>query len=962
MRKIHRGGEEQPARPVGRKVNVSQSRREVHSAAENRTRAPKAPKSPKPPKEKSKHPLLRFIGRTLATVLCLGIMLGSVVAVGMVFYVVQATANDGDLLDLDNIQLSQSSMVVATDPDTGAQVEYATLRSSNSHRVWADLEQIPSNLQYAFICTEDKDFYSEPGVNFKRTIGAMINEYLLPIYSSKQGASTLEQQLIKNLTDDNSASGIDGALRKVREIYRALCLSRSYSKETILEAYLNTISFTGTIQGVQTAANEYFNKDVSQLSLWECATIASITKNPTNYNPYTNPENLINRRNFIMYNMWQQGVISEEDYRNGAAQPLVLAEEDSGKKPSTVTSYFTDALFNEVVQDIMAKEGISESEAQKLLYTGGFTIEATVNTKLQSQMENLMLNTDDAYFPAGWHEEEVTSISDDDVQVFNEDGTPKTRTGEDGTVYYYRNVRTQAAMVTLDYDGNVLAIVGGLGEKTKSLSLNRAYNVERQTGSTIKPIGAYALGIEYGLVNWSTMLNNSPLYQKQDMIIRDEDYCRKNGLMGLSDKQLRAYPNAWRSWPRNYGGSSYAGPETLRKALVNSHNTAAAQALMTLVGVDNSVAFLHAMGIDDAHIDATPFGLSLGSSGITPMQMAVAFGVLANGGVYQQPISVLGISDSTGKVIWDGHQQQERHRVFSESTAYMVVDMLKQAVSSGTGTNAKIKGQTVAGKTGTNSDQKGVFFAGMTGYYSSALWVGHDNYKALSSKSTGSRSAAPLWQSYMSKIHQGLSNRDILEGSASDYGLVKVTTCAVSGQLATDACRSDAMGYGVVTDYWKAGTEPTVSCQMHTTQTICSVSGLLASPYCPDTVTRGVLTIPSGHPLASFIGTEYEDVLIEYLGSYAVLGASGTCPYHTSASSSGSNTMVENTLIPDAKILLSQAYAQLQSMDIVNDAQRYSAIQSAITNLEYVISLPAPTTAEVASAMGQLTQAMAGLY
>ena len=196
MRKIHRGGEEQPARPVGRKVNVSQSRREARPAAEKRTRAPKAPKSPKPPKEKSKHPILRFIGRTLATVLCLGIMLGSVVAVGMVFYVVQATANDGDLLDLDNIQLSQSSMVVATDPDTGAQVEYATLRSSNSHRVWADLEQIPSNLQYAFICTEDKDFYSEPGVNFKRTIGAMINEYLLPIYSSKQGASTLEQQLI----------------------------------------------------------------------------------------------------------------------------------------------------------------------------------------------------------------------------------------------------------------------------------------------------------------------------------------------------------------------------------------------------------------------------------------------------------------------------------------------------------------------------------------------------------------------------------------------------------------------------------------------------------------------------------------------------------------------------------------------------------------------------------------------
>ncbi len=400
-------------------MNVSNSRREEPP------KRGRAPREPKEPREKAKHPVLRALGRTLATLICLGIMVCSLAAVAAVYYAVQATANDGNLLDLDNIELSQSSTVVATDPDTGAQVEYATLRSSNSHRVWADLEQIPTNLQYAFICTEDKDFYNEPGVNFKRTIGAMVNEYLLPIYSSKQGASTLEQQLIKNLTSDKSASGVEGALRKLREIYRALCLSRAYSKETILEAYLNTISFTGTIQGVQTAANEYFNKDVSQLTLWECATIASITKNPTNYNPYTNPENLIHRRNFIMYNMWQQGIISEEDYRNGAAQPLVLAEEDTNKKTSSVTSYFTDALFTEVVHDIMDKEGVDESTAQSMLYTGGYTIEATVNPKIQTAMENLMLNTDDAYFPAGWHEEEVTSISDDDVQVYNEDGTPR---------------------------------------------------------------------------------------------------------------------------------------------------------------------------------------------------------------------------------------------------------------------------------------------------------------------------------------------------------------------------------------------------------------------------------------------------------------------------------------------------------------------------------------------------------
>jgi penicillin-binding protein 1A len=800
MRKIHRGGEEQPARPVGRKVNVSQSRREVHSAAENRTRTPKAPKSPKSPKEKSKHPILRFIGRTVATVLCLGIMLGSVVAVGMVFYVVQATANDGDLLDLDNIQLSQSSMVVATDPDTGAQVEYATLRSSNSHRVWADLEQIPSNLQYAFICTEDKDFYSEPGVNFKRTIGAMINEYLLPIYSSKQGASTLEQQLIKNLTDDNSASGIDGALRKVREIYRALCLSRSYSKETILEAYLNTISFTGTIQGVQTAANEYFNKDVSQLSLWECATIASITKNPTNYNPYTNPENLIHRRNFIMYNMWQQGVISEEDYRNGAAQPLVLAEEDSGKKPSTVTSYFTDALFNEVVQDIMTKEGISESEAQKLLYTG-FTIEATVNTKLQSQMENLMLNTDDAYFPAGWHEEEVTSISDDDVQVFNEDGTPKTRTGEDGTVYYYRNVRTQAAMVTLDYDGNVLAIAGGLGEKTKSLSLNRAYNVERQTGSTIKPIGAYALGIEYGLVNWSTMLNNSPLYQKQDMIIRDEDYCRKNGLMGLSDKQLRAYPNAWRSWPRNYGGNYGDGSDLpLWNGLARSLNTIAVR-VGDLVGASNIFNFVYntlQLNTLDPTNDVGLAQMVMGSQtkGVTPMALAAAFQIFYDG-EYTTPHLYTRVLDREGNIYLENNATS--YQALTPDTAYVMNRLLKNVLFSSVGTASgrypNSNGMEAFGKTGTASDEKDLWFVGGTPYYVTAVWWGYDApydmTKTLSKQQAKTRTCVMAWKALMEQAQADLPYKAF----PASAGVVERRYCTQSGLLAGAGCPSTAVGY-----------------------------------------------------------------------------------------------------------------------------------------------------------------------
>ena len=781
MRKINRAGEGHSPAPAGRKVNVSNSRRESQPGPKRG----REPKEPKEPREKGRHPILRFIGRTIATLICLGIMAGSLVAVGAVYYVVQATANDGDLLDLDNIELSQSSVVMATDPDTGAQVEYATLRSSNSHRVWADLEQIPTNLQYAFICTEDKDFYNEPGVNFKRTIGAMVNEYLLPIYSSKQGASTLEQQLIKNLTDDKSASGIEGALRKLREIYRALCLSRSYSKETILEAYLNTISFTGTIQGVQTAANEYFNKDVSQLTLWECATIASITKNPTNYNPYTNPENLINRRNFLMYNMWQQGVISEEDYRNAAAQPLVLAEEEDTKKNSSVTSYFTDALFTELVQDIMDKENISESEAQKLLYTGGFTVESTVNTKVQSAMENLMLNTDDAYFPAGWHEEEVTSISDDDVQVMNEDGTPKTRTGDDGTVYYYRNVRTQAAMVTLDYDGNVIAIVGGLGEKNKS----------------IKPIGAYALGVEYGLVNWSTMLNNSPLYQKQDMVIRDEDYCRKNGLMGLSDKQLRAYPNAWRSWPRNYGGNYGDNSDVpLWNGLARSLNTIAVR-VGDLVGASNIFNFVYntlQLNTLDPVNDVGLAQMVMGSQthGVTPTALAAAFQIFYDG-QYTTPHLYTRVLDRDGNIYLENNSTS--YQALTPDTAYVMNRLLKNVLYSSVGTAGgrypNSNGMEAFGKTGTASDEKDLWFVGGTPYYVTAVWWGYDApydmTKTLGKQQAKTRTCVMAWKALMEQVQADLPYKAF----PTSAGVVERRYCTQSGLLAGGSCPSTAVGY-----------------------------------------------------------------------------------------------------------------------------------------------------------------------
>jgi penicillin-binding protein 1A len=317
----------------------------------------------------------------------------------------------------------------------------------------------------------------------------------------------------------------------------------------------------------------------------------------------------------------------------------------------------------------------------------------------------------------------------------------------------------------------------------------------------------------------------------------------------------------------------------MRTALVKSDNTAAAQALMQYVGVERSVDFLLREGVSQSRVNATPFGVALGSSGISAIEMSVAFGVLGNGGIYQEPLTFIGIMDRNDKVLYDSHANQARRQVFKPSTAWLTVDIMKDAVSNGTGKSALIKGQTVAGKTGTNSDQKGVFFSGLTGWYAASVWIGHDNYKALSSKTTGGNSAARLWNDMMSAIHQqeGLSNRDILEGNPADYGLVRVTTCAVSGQLATDACRNDALGYGVATDYWAGESAPRDYCQMHQDVTICRDSNMLAGQYCPPAslISKAIVILPQGHPLQRFVGTQYESVLTDYLGPYATLLFSG---------------------------------------------------------------------------------------
>jgi len=855
-------------------------------------------------------------------VLALIVVLLGVAGVGAVLGIAKGyveTAPELDLAALDD--QAQTSFIY--DCNGNLITEY----KGTENRVMVSLDAIPKTLRNAYVAVEDARFYSHNGVDLKRIVGAFISNMTS---SSVQGGSTITQQLIKNtiLSSEQSYK------RKIQEAWLAMQLEMKYTKDQILESYLNTIYLGENYYGVQVAAEGYFGKSLGELTLRECAMLAGVTNNPYYYNPrrnfYTRSSETTdyvaitnNRTDYVLRCMYENQFITREQYE-AALDPStanVLEISAMGTDSMYPYAHYVEYAVSEVVDIFLEMNGLEDTSANRSametkLRTGGYHVKLALDPQIQETVQDTLANW--TKYPS------LRDPSDKVYRSLNSDGT------------YDEIIEPQAACAVLDYrTGELKAIIGSRTEATARKTLNRATDMKMPVGSSIKPIAVYAPALELG-GSPASIAYNMPL-----------------PISGWKDS------NGEDTWPRNYGGGGYVGPETLRTAMAKSHNTAAAYTLMNKVGVDRSVDFLHRMGIDDDHIDATPFGLSLGSSGITPLQMTVAYGVLANSGMYQKPISVLGISDSNGNVVWDGHQHQERRRVFSDSTAYMIVDMLKTVVSSGTGTSARIKGQTVGGKTGTNSDQKGVFFAGMTGYYSSALWIGHDNYKALSSKSTGSGAAAPLWQAYMSKLHTGLSNRDILEGSASDYNLVKVETCAVSGQLATDACRTDAMGYGTVTDYWANGTQPTVYCQMHVTETVCSETGMLASSWCPNPVTRGVVTIPAGHPLYAFIGTKYQDVLEQYLGISAA--TSGTvCTYHNAETQNTQISATTAALIEDAKVLLAGATNQLQTLDPSSEA--YQAINSAAATLEAIIMQDAPTQSDVAAAMAALTQAMAGIY
>ncbi len=698
-----------------------------HTAEDISSSSPKSKKSSK--KRKANITAKQRVLKTLLTVFLIGIITVSLVVGVFMFYaftMVDATMDE----DLNNLALNFTTTVYVEDGKGGYQ-EYRRLHGEYN-RIWVDYnkeaaksnaedyEGIPYNLAMAFVAIEDKGFNDHNGVDWKRTFSAFVNEFV-PIYSSRQGGSTITQQLVKNLTDDRSQK----ASRKVREIMRARYLEQHYAKDTILECYLNTIPMGSGTYGVEVAANYYFGKSVKDLTLAECASLASITKAPTYYAPDVEPEANKERRDVVLREMYSQGYITKSEYEDAVATELKVVADKNVLNQNTVNSYFVDALINQVSSDLSEKYGYDKSHADQLFYNSGYKIYATVDPDIQSGAEAVF--ADEAY--------QIKSSKGDLLQ---------------------------ASITVMDYEGNVKAMVGGLGEKTDNRGWNNATDAIRQPGSTMKPLAAYAPSIEKNLITYSSILNDT-----------------------------KTNYNGWT--PVNWYGS-YWGNVTTQYALERSINSIPVYLVNKLtpqVSYDFLTQKLGITTLNSEDINLSPLGMGGTNGGLTTLESAAAFAVFGNSGRYYEPSFYTKVTDQNGKVILE--RKAKAKVAISEDTATVMNKLLQTVVygSQGTGRAAAsyVPKMKIYAKTGTSNDQNDLWFVGGTPYYVASCWCGYKTMQPIAG--SYSSIALKLWGNVMSKAHSGLEAKEFKDSSY----VVKEYYCTSSGMLATDGCPSKAVGW-----------------------------------------------------------------------------------------------------------------------------------------------------------------------
>lgn len=736
----------------------------------------------------------RKAGRIIGTLLLVFVVTLTIFS-GIFMAYINSTMRGKVEVYLDEFETKVSTELYSQDPDTGEWVMYQTLYLNSENRIWTDLEDIPKYLQEAAIAIEDKRFEKHHGVDWKGTTRAIV--YTL-FGKNVQGGSTITQQLVKNVTGDNEVT----VKRKITEIYRALELEKRYEKDEILEAYLNEVFFGQSCYGVVTASRMYFNKDVSDLTLAECASLMGITNNPSMYDPTLSSwtrENNRERQLTILGAMLEQGKISQEEYDEAKAEDIVFSNgfTISGKyvgsdgtvtdlepeEPSTDDtespadeeeptikgrySWFTEAMIGDVADALVEKYGITDKvrdngttytayeQAWDMVHGKGYKIYTTQNPKYQKIAEDVCYNLDNIPYTSSYTNSAGEQVED----------------------------QLQIALTIVDpTNGYVVAMIGGAGEKQADRVWNWAVNA-RQCGSAIKPVSTYAPALDDGTINGASVIDDYPMLLNGDV------------------------------WPRN-ANWRYQGLTALHTAIAQSLNTCAVRTNLAY-GVDRSYEFLvDKLGFENlTYTDSQQVGnMALGGfeKGVTTEEMSAAFATFVNEGVYTKPRTFIRVEDANGNVVLENEAQSTV--AMKNTTAAIINHLLQEAALNGTGYEAQFSGMHIAGKTGSTNSNKDRYFVGYTPYYSCAVWAGYEHNQRI--VASGNPCSA-VFRKVMSAIHEDLPNKDFFSCS----GLTSVSVCADSGMLASENCALDVRGSRVYTALVAADNAPTAVCTMHTAPT-----------------------------------------------------------------------------------------------------------------------------------------------
>ena len=728
-------------------------------------------------------------GRVIGTILLVFVLTAAIFA-GIFSAYINSSMRGRVEVYLDEFETKVSTELYYQEPSSGEWTMYHTLFLDSENRIWADLEQIPKDLQKAVVAIEDKRFYTHKGVDWHGTARAIFSTIF---GGSVQGGSTITQQLVKNVTGDNQNT----VKRKVMEIYRAQELEKRYEKDEILEAYLNEVYFGYSCYGVVTASLKYFNKDVSELSLAECASLIAITNNPSLYDPLQTDWGLENNRTrqlLVLGAMLEQGKIDQAAYDAAKEENVVFSngytilggrvDVDTDKKDDTDTdggdeqpeeetetatssqSYFTDAVIEDVAAALVEKYGLTDStnpvtgkvttafdQGVNMVYGKGYKIYTTQNPDYQKIAEEVCTDTSNLPYTSTYT---------------NSYGEKETE-------------QLQVGMTIVDpYTGYVVAMVGGAGVKQYDRGWNWATSA-RQCGSAIKPISVYAPALDDGTINGASTIDDYPV-----MVLNGSVY------------------------PKNANGR-YKGLTPLHTAIARSTNTCAVRVVQEY-GTSRSYDFMtNKLGFTTlTSQDAQQVGnMGLGGldRGVTTEEMAAAFAAFANEGIYTAPRTFVRVEDADGNVILEN--EAKASVAMKDTTAALMNSLLQEVINGGTGYEGRISGMHVAGKTGTTNNDQDRYFVGYTPYYSCAVWVGYvHNQRIVASGNP----AASMWQKVMSRIHADLPDKDFFSCS----GLTYVKVCADSGLLATDSCAEDCRGSRVYSALVAADNAPSAYCNMHT--------------------------------------------------------------------------------------------------------------------------------------------------